>query len=209
MKIVTLTGQNRRFDFFRFWSKVAILMSLEKIVTALDGSVVFARWRQCAPHQIHASLGQPASISQTDLIIVIFAPSGPMYLGALKTYSIHTIKSVIYLVMMLNSCIVIGMIFFVVIYWCWCWFIGAAWCWERLCKGWQHHFGSLREGWCTSWCQVSSDHARFQYGIDIQIVSFILVVSHYLILTYTSMRVHITTHSHCSWLVISHADFFR
>ena len=35
MKIVTLTGQNRRFNFFRFWSKIAISMSFEKIVTAL------------------------------------------------------------------------------------------------------------------------------------------------------------------------------
>jgi len=31
----------------------------------MDGSVVFARWRQYAPHLIHASLGPPESKSQT------------------------------------------------------------------------------------------------------------------------------------------------
>jgi len=31
----------------------------------MDSSVIFARWRQCAPHLIHGSLGQPESTSQT------------------------------------------------------------------------------------------------------------------------------------------------
>jgi len=31
----------------------------------MDGSLVFARWRQCAPHLIHASLSPPESKSQT------------------------------------------------------------------------------------------------------------------------------------------------
>jgi len=31
----------------------------------MDGSLVFARLRQCAPHLIHAYLGQPESITQT------------------------------------------------------------------------------------------------------------------------------------------------
>ena len=30
----------------------------------VDGSMVFARWHQCAPHPIHASLGPPKSKSQ-------------------------------------------------------------------------------------------------------------------------------------------------
>jgi len=49
MKIVTLTKQNRRFNsvslwrfnFFRFWTKIAISMSLEKIVTALVSNLGF------------------------------------------------------------------------------------------------------------------------------------------------------------------------
>ena len=31
----------------------------------VDGSIVFTRWRQCAPHLTHASLGPPESIPQT------------------------------------------------------------------------------------------------------------------------------------------------
>jgi len=44
MKIVTLSGQNRLFDFFRFWSEIAILMSFEKIVTALNWIASTFRW---------------------------------------------------------------------------------------------------------------------------------------------------------------------
>jgi len=31
----------------------------------MDGSIIFARWRQCAPHLIRASLGPPESTFQT------------------------------------------------------------------------------------------------------------------------------------------------
>jgi len=31
----------------------------------MDGTVVFARWRQCAPHLIHAPLSSPESTTQT------------------------------------------------------------------------------------------------------------------------------------------------
>jgi len=30
-----------------------------------ENSIVFARWRQCAPHLIYASLGPPKSVPQT------------------------------------------------------------------------------------------------------------------------------------------------
>ena len=41
------------------------LIQKAALLPHMDASIVFARWRQCAPHIIHASLDPPESTSQT------------------------------------------------------------------------------------------------------------------------------------------------
>jgi len=46
------------------WHK-STSIPLHSVYQNMDGSIVFARWRQCAPYVTHAYLGPPESKSQT------------------------------------------------------------------------------------------------------------------------------------------------
>jgi len=46
------------------WRK-STSIPLHSVYQNMDGSIVFARWRQCAPYVTHAYLGPPESKSQT------------------------------------------------------------------------------------------------------------------------------------------------
>jgi len=41
------------------------MWDMDALLPHMDSSIVFARWRHCAPHPVHACLGPPQSTSQT------------------------------------------------------------------------------------------------------------------------------------------------